>query len=84
MAAEANQVCELVSNIYDASINPGLWPRVLEQTCGYIQGIAAVLVAHQTAAGSGEFYFSWGDDPAYTEQPDLLPDQPAGRSDVRP
>jgi DNA-binding CsgD family transcriptional regulator len=67
MAAEANQVCELVSNIYDASINPGLWPRVLEQTCGYIQGIAAVLVAHQTAAGSGEFYFSWGDDPANTE-----------------
>src|SRR5262249_11165648 len=65
--AEADQVSELVGNIYDASINPSLWPRVLEQTCGYIQGIAAVLVAHEATAGSGEFYFSWGDDPVYTE-----------------
>jgi DNA-binding CsgD family transcriptional regulator len=64
--AEADQVSELVGNIYDASIDPSLWPRVLEQTCGYIEGIAAVLVAHE-AAGAGEFYFSWGDDPVYTE-----------------
>jgi DNA-binding CsgD family transcriptional regulator len=65
--AEADQVSELVGDIYDASIDPRLWPRVLEQTCGYIQGIAAVLVAHEATAGSGELYFSWGDDPTYTE-----------------
>jgi DNA-binding CsgD family transcriptional regulator len=65
--AEADQVSELVGNIYDASIDPSLWPRVLEQTCGYVHGIAAVLVAHKASAGAGELYFSWGDDPAYTE-----------------
>jgi DNA-binding NarL/FixJ family response regulator len=64
---EADQVSELIGNIYDASIDPSLWPRVLEQTCGYVQGIAAVLVAHKASAGTGEFYFSWGDDPAYTD-----------------
>jgi len=52
--AEADQVSELIGNIYDASIDPSLWPRVLEQTCGYIQGIAAVLVAHKATAGAGE------------------------------
>src|SRR6266851_1075593 len=65
--AEADQVSELIGNIYDASVDPTLWPHVLEQTCGYIQGIAAVLVAHEKTAGAGEFYFSWGDDPLYTE-----------------
>src|SRR5258706_8997447 len=65
--AEADRVSELIGKIYDASVDPTLWPHVLEQTCGYIQGIAAVLVAHEKTAGAGEFYFSWGDDPLYTE-----------------
>ena len=65
--AEADQVSELVGNIYDASVDPTSWPHVLELTCGYIQGIAAVLVAHEKTAGPGAFYFTWGDDPCYTE-----------------
>jgi DNA-binding CsgD family transcriptional regulator len=64
---ESDQVSDLVGNIYDASVDPTSWPYVLKQTCGYIQGVAAVLVAHEMTAGAGAFYFTWGDDPCYRE-----------------
>jgi DNA-binding CsgD family transcriptional regulator len=40
---------------------------VLELTCTYVKGVAAVLVAHDKTVGAGAFYFTWGDDPYYTE-----------------
>lgn len=61
------QVSHLIGEIYDASLDPTLWPDVLEQTCGFVQGIASVLIAHEATTRAGHFYFSWGDDPLYTE-----------------
>jgi hypothetical protein len=62
---EAEQVSQLVGDIYDASLDRGLWPSVLEKTCGFVQGGCAALVAQDPFANSGQFYFSWGVDPDY-------------------
>jgi DNA-binding CsgD family transcriptional regulator len=64
--AEADQVSDLIGDIYDASLDPNLWPQVLERTCGYVKGMTSALMAQDSAQGSAQFYFLWGDDPHYT------------------
>jgi hypothetical protein len=38
---EAEQVSQLIGDIYDASLDPALWPHVLEQTSSFVRGAAA-------------------------------------------
>ena len=64
---EVEQVSDLISNIYDAALDRSLWPLVLEKTCGYIEGCASSLMSQDFVHRSGEFYYSWGDDPHYTK-----------------
>jgi DNA-binding CsgD family transcriptional regulator len=64
---EAQQVSQLVGDIYDAALDPALWPHVLEQTCGYVEGVAAAIMSHDSAHKNSQFYFSWGDNPHYSK-----------------
>ena len=63
---EAEHVSQLIGDIYDAALDPALWPHVLEQTCGYVPGCAAALMSHDSAHKSADFHFAWGDDPHYS------------------
>jgi DNA-binding CsgD family transcriptional regulator/PAS domain-containing protein len=67
MRDETAQLSYLIGNIYDAALDPTLWPSVLEITCGYIEGVTAVLVSQDSAQLSAQFHFSWGDNPEYTK-----------------
>jgi DNA-binding CsgD family transcriptional regulator len=40
---------------------------VLKQSCDYVVGCASSLLSQDSAHKSGQFYFSWGDDPQYTK-----------------
>ena len=64
---EVKQVSDLICNIYDAALDRSLWPLVLEKTCGYIEGCASSLMSQDFVHRSGQFYYSWGDDPHYTK-----------------
>ena len=63
---EAEQVSQLIGDVYDASLDPAEWPNVLEQTCHYVQGVASTLLSQDSVQRNAEFHFSWGDDPEYT------------------
>jgi hypothetical protein len=58
MHDETAQLSYLIGNIYDAALDPKLWPSVLEITCGYIEGVTAVLVSQDSAQLSAQFHFS--------------------------
>src|SRR5262245_31799544 len=62
---KAEQVSLLIGDIYDAALDPSLWPAVLEQTCGFIHGACSAIVSQSPVTGAAEFYFSWGLDPHY-------------------
>lgn len=64
---EEEKVSVLIGQIYDASLDPALWPVVLQRTCDYVQGVAAALVAHDSRDKTAQFYFSYGDDPYYSK-----------------
>jgi len=38
---EIERVSNIIGDIYDASLDPGLWPAVLESIARYVQTIAA-------------------------------------------
>jgi hypothetical protein len=63
---EAEQVSQLIGDVYDASLDPAEWPNVLEQTCHYVQGVASTLLSQDSVQRNAQFHFSWGDDPEYT------------------
>jgi DNA-binding CsgD family transcriptional regulator len=63
--AEADQVAELIGDIYDASLDPSLWPRALEKTCRYVEGMSSTLGSHHPTEGSARYHFEWGNDPHY-------------------
>lgn len=64
---EVKQVSGLIGDIYDAALDRSLWPLVLEQTCKYVEGCASSLMSQDFVRRSGQFYYSWGDDPYYTK-----------------
>jgi DNA-binding CsgD family transcriptional regulator/PAS domain-containing protein len=64
---EITLVSSLIGDIYDAALDPQLWPGALKRTCGFVKGCASSLLSQDSAHRSGKFYFSWGDDPVYTQ-----------------
>lgn len=64
---EVEQVSRLVGDIYDASLDPALWPEVLKTTCEYIEGATGTLMSQETAPGNAHFYFQWGNDEKFLQ-----------------
>jgi DNA-binding CsgD family transcriptional regulator len=64
---ETAQVSQLIGEIYDAALDRSLWPAVLEETCAFVHGACAAIVAQSPVAATGQFYFSWGLDPHYEQ-----------------
>jgi PAS domain-containing protein len=59
-------VSDLIGDIYDAALDPSLWPLVLERIVRYFEAAAAVLYVQDLHLREGQFYFSYGDDPHFT------------------
>src|SRR5262245_25174268 len=64
---EVERLSGLIGDIYDAALDPALWPKVLEATCGYVRGVSSALVSHDTLQKNAQFLISWGDNPEYTK-----------------
>jgi DNA-binding CsgD family transcriptional regulator len=57
----------LVGDIYDASLDPTLWPSVCESACTFINASAAGLIWQDTLYKAAHFYFEWGIDAHYSQ-----------------
>jgi DNA-binding CsgD family transcriptional regulator len=65
-APELEQALSLAGDIYDAALDPALWPETMRRICEFVGGLAAALSSADAAAGTARFYYSWGDDPDQT------------------
>jgi hypothetical protein len=59
---------KLVGGIYDAALDPALWPRVLEQTARFVGGRGAGLFARDAVRKTGNIHYQVGTDPRYGQQ----------------
>src|SRR4051812_29027190 len=57
---EAQPVSALIGDIYDAALDPGLWPRVLQKGCAFVGGVACNLYAEDPATRTGNVLYSFG------------------------
>ena len=57
---EAEQVSALIGDIYDASLDPALWPSVLERACRLTQSAAGAMMAYTSAPEGTALSVSWG------------------------
>lgn len=65
--ASLETISSLIGEIYDAALEPDHWPAVLEQVCGFVNGALAVVFWQDAALKMGGRYFSWNDNPHWTQ-----------------
>jgi DNA-binding CsgD family transcriptional regulator len=65
---ELEHVSELVGLIYDAALDPGLWPGVLGNTARFLPGLSATLFSKDIGGKTGDIYYDDGVlDPHYKQ-----------------
>jgi DNA-binding CsgD family transcriptional regulator len=65
--SESDPLLALIGDIYDAALDTALWPVVLEKSCAFVGGVAANLLAQDSIKKSAARFYTWGDDPHYTQ-----------------
>src|SRR5262245_17239742 len=66
--SEAEELSLLVGSIYDASLDPALWPDVLEQSARFVGGLSAGLYFKNATSKNGNVYYdAGGTEPQYTQ-----------------
>jgi DNA-binding CsgD family transcriptional regulator len=64
---EAEQVSQLVGDIYDASLDPALWPGVLESISGFVPGACVNLFSQDAVRHSANVHYIHGMEPVYVQ-----------------
>jgi DNA-binding CsgD family transcriptional regulator len=64
---ELIELSTVIAQIYDAAIEPALWPPALGSICRYVGGHSGVLFWHDAALESAEALYLFNDDPKFTQ-----------------
>jgi DNA-binding CsgD family transcriptional regulator/PAS domain-containing protein len=64
--SDVEQLSALIGDIYDAALEPPLWGRALKRTAKFVGGPAAMLFSKDVANRTGQLFYEYGLDPAYT------------------
>jgi hypothetical protein len=57
---EADELSRVIGDIYDASLDPGLWPNAIESVCGYVGAASASLHSQDSISRATDALFWWG------------------------
>jgi DNA-binding CsgD family transcriptional regulator len=63
---DVEQLSQLIGVIYDAALDPALWPEALERYAGFVGGAASALFMKDSVRKTHNNVFIWGYDPDYT------------------
>jgi DNA-binding CsgD family transcriptional regulator/PAS domain-containing protein len=64
---QPEKLSELISEIYDAALDPSRWSDVVGKAGRFVGGSAAAIFAKSPAAGNGNVYYESGTDPYYRQ-----------------
>ncbi|MBC9882884.1 helix-turn-helix transcriptional regulator [Bradyrhizobium sp. INPA01-394B] len=67
MTSEAARLSELIGLIYDAALDPALWPHALGQACLFVGGSSGALFWHDAATEESAALHMFNEDPHYTQ-----------------
>ncbi len=66
MPDDHESALEITGEIYDAALDPGLWPDVLRRIGDFVGGPATALFSTDAVAQTQRFYYIHGANPEYT------------------
>jgi DNA-binding CsgD family transcriptional regulator len=61
---EAEELSQVIGDIYDASLDPALWPNAFESICGYVGAASASLHSQDSITRATDALFWWGRGPS--------------------
>ena len=64
---ESEIVSRLIGFIYDAALDPGLWPSALQQIGEFVGGPAAALYSKDTVRKTGNVFYEFGVEPRFVQ-----------------
>ena len=64
-SSDPERLSALIGDIYDAALDPELWPSVLQMICGFVPGCMANIYSQDAIDKTANRYFTWGHDPHY-------------------
>jgi hypothetical protein len=67
VTSEAAELSELIGIIYDAALDPAVWPRALERTCLFVGGSSGALFWHDTAVEQSAVLHLFNEEPEFTK-----------------
>ena len=67
VTSEAALLSELIGLVYDAALDPTLWPRALEQACLFAGGSSGNLFWHDAATEQSAVLHLFNEEPHYTK-----------------
>ncbi|GGI20197.1 helix-turn-helix transcriptional regulator [Bradyrhizobium guangdongense] len=67
MTSEAALLSQLIALVYDAALDPTLWPRALEQACLFVGGSSGALFWHDAATEQTAVLHLFNEGPEYTK-----------------
>ena len=65
--SEVETVSALIGDIYDAALDPALWPEVFDQVSAYVGAAGTMLYSHDNIRKRADLYFASTHDPRYRE-----------------
>jgi DNA-binding CsgD family transcriptional regulator len=63
--SELEHLSAVIGQIYDAALDPSLWPAVLESVCGFVGGYTGNIFIQDSQRTNTQFLATWGLDPTY-------------------
>lgn len=63
--SDIEQISALIGDVYDAALDPALWPSVLQKICAFVPGSASNIFSQDAIKKAANRYFMWGIDPYY-------------------
>ena len=67
MKDEAARVSSLIGDVYDAALDPALWPDVLQKLGAFVGGPAAAVYFKDTVRRTGNVFYSFGVEPHFVQ-----------------
>jgi hypothetical protein len=58
--SEIEQFSGLISDVYDAALDPALWPGVFVEACNFVGASAATLASHDMVKRGTSVFYNWG------------------------
>jgi DNA-binding NarL/FixJ family response regulator len=65
MAAKAEILSQLIGDIYDAALQPALWPDTIRRAAVFVGGSASALFSKSPVRRTGQVFQEWGVEPQY-------------------